>query len=322
MINLQELFESLSPSDKKVNTKSIAIEGINYLILIFKDSAGLAHILVEYENYVDLDSIKGIKISYKYYVLEQTVKTYFFEYQCQHKEYHKIFFPFIEDLLSTFSKGFSLTDAHNQCATLWKHFFDNPDDYLLNVQAEIGLIGELLFLKTLLNSDKNAISYWMGPEGDIDFKINTKRIEIKTTTKNMHSHTINGINQLEDKLGTKLFLGSTRLQVLTEDIVEHITLASVFQEIQNYIENDPLSIDLFFKKISLLNLSPGKLKLHKLRKYSLEDFKLFEVDDNFPKVTPHFFYRSLSNRVSNIRYDIDLEGMDSIPVDQFWENKV
>lgn len=309
MNEIKEIFETIQPSKKKINAQPLKIEGLNKLILIFKDVQGLAHILIEAEAYTKLESLKGIKVAYKNYTLEHTVKTKFFEYHCQHAEYHRIFFPFISDLVSIINKGIELENAHKSCFNLWKHFFENPVDSFINQQREIGLIGELLFLLKLLAKDENAIVYWKGPEGRIDFETNNSKIEVKTTLRATHCHTINGIDQLESQKLCKLFLSSFKLEMINEETENSITLFCLFQNILNLIQKDPFSTELFLNKINLLNLSQEIIKLHSFRKYILVDFRIFEVDDNFPRIIPDYFNRSLSMRVSNIRYDIDLGGL-------------
>lgn len=311
---IQELFEEIAISTpQNIITSSINSGDSDYLILVFKDNNGLAHILVEAkEGFIKFDSLKGIVVSNKQYVLEGILKTNFYEYRCQHKEYHGIFFPFITDVLTNIEQGKSFLEAHNKCFNLWKHFFENPQGAIMSVEKEIGLIGELLFLIRLLDFDENAIEYWFGPSGGVDFFISSNRIEIKTTLKEFHIHTINGLEQLQDVQNTNLFLGSFKLQMIQSEHPNGLSLASIYNDALELINENPVLTDVFNEKIALLNLTPGIIRMHDFRKYIEVDFKLFEIDNAFPRITSHDFKLPLNNRISRVRYDIYLENFEHI----------
>lgn len=294
-------------------TQPLTIDGLKRIVLIFRDNKGLAHILIESkEGYIDFDEIKGIGITNKSYHIKGFKHRKFYEYYSRHEKFHIIFFPFISDILSHLVSGSDILYAHKSSLKLWKNCFENPDDNILSVEKEIGLIGEFLFLIRLLKvKGTDAIDFWNGPSGGIDFVIAENLVEVKTTLKNSHTHTINGIDQLSVKKGNLLFIASIQLQTVLTSAIESISLASKFKEILEYLADNPVITNEFQLKIKQTGINAEIIELHDFRKYAEIDFKIFNVNEEFPKITQESFKMPLSSRISKVRYDLDLDGVDS-----------
>jgi hypothetical protein len=313
---IQEVFQNIeSSADNRIIASPIIFKGLNHLTLLFKDESGLAHVIIEArEGFVELDELKGIACTNVTYTLEDIKITRFYEYFCKHEKYLNIYFPFIADILSKLVQVQNIVKAHKSVITLWKHCFEDPESSILSIEKEIGLIGELLFLNKLLTSNDNATKFWNGPLGGVDFVINRNRVEIKTTLTNSHSHTINGIEQLEDKEGTNLFLCSLLLQATDYEDNNSFTLESVYLNTIAFLENNPVHLDLFYKKIKQLNLTPEIIKVNNFRKYFEYDFKIYPVTQEFPKIIKSSFKIAPVSRISKVRYDVELEGLEEITI--------
>src|SRR6185295_5802854 len=61
---------------------------------------------------------------------------------------------------------------------------------LLGIERQIGLLGELLFLKRLLDAgEAAALSSWVGPSGEPhDFRTAQREFEVKTTVSTRRVH--------------------------------------------------------------------------------------------------------------------------------------
>jgi len=84
----------------------------------------------------------------------------------------------------------------------WKKFFEDEKFEGLSKEEELGLIGELHFIKILLKKFdfKTILSNWYGPEGGIhDFKFLKFLLEIKTFSKKNRKIKINNLDQINYK---------------------------------------------------------------------------------------------------------------------------
>ncbi len=323
--DISEIFNSIrKSSDDDIITQPLTVESLKRIVLVFKDSKGLAHILIESgEGFVDFDEIKGIGITNKSYTIKGFKQRKFYEYFSRHEKFHIIFFPFITDILSHLIAGADILSAHKSSLKLWKNCFENPEENILPVDKEIGLIGEFLFLiRLIMEKGLDAVEYWNGPSGGIDFVMTKNSAEVKTTLKNSHTHTINGIDQLMVKKGNSLFLASVQLQTAPANIPDALSLSSKFNEILEYLSDDPVITDIFRSKIEQTGISVEIIGLHDFRKYTENDFRIFHVNDEFPKITQDSFKVPLSSRVSKVRYDVDMGGLAYIDVNVFFQGSL
>lgn len=323
--NINDIFSGIQKSpDDDIVTQALTLPGLERIILIFKDRNGLAHILIEAsEGYINFDEIKGIGITNKSYKIKGYKKHRFYEYCSRHEKYDVVFFPFMADIFSQIASGSDILTAHNSSLKLWKNCFEDPEKSILSIDKEIGLIGELLFLIMLIQEFGNsAVHFWNGPTGGIDFIIADKNTEVKTTLKNSHTHTINGIDQLMVIEGDELFLASIKLRATTKNDTKALSLSSTYEKILDYLNDDPVITDQFNLKIKELGISAEVIGIHNFRKYTETDIRIFHINDEFPKITSDYFKRPLSSRISKVRYDIDMDGLDYLILNEFINKKL
>lgn len=93
----------------------------------------------------------------------------------------------------------------------WKELFILAKGFGLSPEKQIGLFGELYFLKKLFlqtGGNEESLNIWVGPETGIrDFEKNNCAIEVKTTHTHNHQKVhINSERQLDTALLDDLFL--------------------------------------------------------------------------------------------------------------------
>lgn len=316
---IQELFSELTMSiDGDIKAEALKIDQLDRLVLLYKDEKLLPHLLIEaIEGYTVLNELNGIGITNKKYYLENIKATNFYEYSCKHEKFLVIFFPFILDILTKLIEGNDILKSHDTGIKVWKYCFENPESAFLSVEKETGLLGELILLNTLLDHIMDAVESWKGPEGNIDFHLDKILIEIKSTLKNFHTHTINGLDQLDNKEGYFLYLCSNIFQLTEKEAYRNINLCGVFSEIEEKLVNDPLQQSHLLRKLKMLNLTPEILRIHNFRFYQILDTSFFIIDKNFPVLTKESLKTPLNSRISKVRYDVDLDGLSSISLNDF-----
>ncbi len=182
---------------------------------------------------------------------------------------------------------------------------------LLSEERQLGLTGELWMLERLLldpHAD-DALNSWVGPDRQAhDFRLRDNEFEVKTTSGPRRVHTINGIHQLEPSADTQLYVVSLRVidagsggETLGERVDR---LASLLR---------PHDLPIYFGKLSAVGYRPADM-IHYSRRRRLADApRLIRVEDGVPRLTPealvNFPGRFVSERITDIVYRIDVEGM-------------
>lgn len=201
-------------------------------------------------------------------------------------------------------------DVVNKVIRNWKTFWKSPVKQILSEEELIGLICELKVLKDLLTINPGmALSSWTGPLAEKhDFSFTDWNLEIKGTRRGGSVHTINGIDQLEPphnkSLGLISFLvsPSTSAKAINlQEIVEDISIRS--------LNTRPDLLVRFNELLAAAGYSP--IYATEYERFSIEILSaiIYTVDDAFPSLTTAKLRDALNARITNVRYDISLEGI-------------
>ncbi len=174
-------------------------------------------------------------------------------------------------------------------------------------QMVYDLVGELIVWKYLLKQGYNPL--WTGSNKKrIDFTAGAKKWEVKSTTNRTKLLvTVHGQYQLFAKAGESLQLVFCRLE--ESDKGETVnTLAESLKTI---------GIDAVFleKELKALGLREGSIARN--RRFQLLEIRVYDVDDNFPAITPKSFVEGkFPAGIIELDYTIDLANIAF----STWEN--
>ena len=185
----------------------------------------------------------------------------------------------------------------------WQAFMESGRDDVLSPAAEVGLVGELRFLRHILEAGVEAsvaLDGWRGPlDGLHDFVLGTGAVEVKTsTTSGEFPATIASLDQLDDSLARPLFLAGVRLALRASGR----TLPETVADVDDCMAADPAARARF----SDLVLRAGVLhhvRNRYVRRFATLRTMLFQVTDAFPRLTR----RSVAQAVRRVHYDLDLD---------------
>lgn len=190
----------------------------------------------------------------------------------------------------------------------WQDFMHQAKSDVLGLDEEVGLAGELRFLKLLLESGLPAamvIEAWQGPLGGLhDFWLGSGVIEVKSTVAT-HGFpaTVSSLEQLDSSLVSNLFLVGIRFMLDAGGI----TLPELVDQIACGLDDKP---DAKGKFESLL-LRAGFLRAFSSRykrRFLHSDTKILLVDRGFPALTRD----NVNPAIRKVRYELDLD-LISIP---------
>ena len=261
-----------------------------------------------------LPQITGLTITYEKFKKFGSELSDFILVKCKQEQYVNYFLQILNEILEHINNSnIGLVKSINIIILKWRHFLSLPKSYILDETDIIGLIGELLLLDKILdNENYNAINFWVAEERKEDFLINSNIIEVKATLNRNHVHIINGIDQLLIIPNFNKYILSI---ILTKtNSIDKINLPYLIEKINDKINQHPEKTELFYFKLKQRKYDIRDREEYLNFNYELITAGYFFIDENFPKLTTNELTIALNNRISKIRYTIDLEGL---PHDDF-----
>jgi hypothetical protein len=194
----------------------------------------------------------------------------------------------------------------------WERFMSASGPGGLSREKQIGLYGELTFLKTLLRSGipaAKAITWWHGPDSkNQDFQAGCRAVEVKSTTGNSAT-TVRVSNelQLDDADRQPLFLlhlwlkemegSGTSLPQLVDELTALFAGATT---------ND------FSDRLVAAGYHEVHRPLYESTGYAERERRYYAVEGTFPRIR----HADLRPGVNRVEYLIDLAGFESFTRDE------
>jgi hypothetical protein len=185
----------------------------------------------------------------------------------------------------------------------WQEFMRSGAGGVLGPESEIGLFGELEFMRMLIEAGVPAavaVDAWRGPLGGVhDFSFGNGAIEVKTTAaQSTFTARIGSLEQLDDSLVRPLFLAGMRLAFDPHGR----TLPALVSEVRRLLVGEATvlaRLDNCLLHAGYLDLMGGNYT----RAFTPTDNKLFPVTDQFPRLTRE----NVPLAVRSACYDVDLD---------------
>ncbi len=233
-----------------------------------------------------------------------------------HSKYSEIFLILCSDLVNVLSakeqdEKTTLIKL-NKRLDYWRQFLKRSLTDRLSAEAEIGLIGELLLLKTLStrNPHLDTINHWKGPLGSThDFISNDISVEVKTSTvKQKRFVKISSEFQLDKENSQKLFL----LHIEIKESIkasDSFNLTSLVSSIKEIISSDLHPV--FDGLLSCVGFRDVDANFYDKKQFVLVEMQFYSVTEAFPRLIND----KLSPNISDIQYRLNLAGLDAFKID-------
>ncbi len=224
-------------------------------------------------------------------------------------ELESIFVKFIEDVVQSVSVCTSEYQALQETFRVilkWKKLFDKISFGGLGVEAQKGLIGELLFFENLLEKGyepSEIISSWTADEfKDKDFVLGSDGYEIKFSSAKKPVIRISSERQLDSQNLNSLSL----VLYIAEEVMEGgISLNSLVSRISNRLKGDVLVFDSFMNSLSGIGYAVEDAE-HYSRMYKIKKSNFYRVEENFPKIVS----AGISPGIFDVAYCIELSAAE------------
>jgi hypothetical protein len=328
MIHVNELnFDTWNHLDDSSNPldgfKSVEItaNGIEVCGYIFNDHKSKHHFAIEIEasktsSGNNFPQVTGMSIQIGKYWIDGSRKIVI-DGVCEIDEFLDEFTGVFKEILILIEEeSVSPIQSVHEIMQAWVSFWSRPQTTLLNVEEQIGLIGELQVLKKLIPVNLIlALECWSGPlGGKFDFTFTDWSFEVKATRSDRRVHIVNGLDQLEPYRNKKLALISFQLQP-TNDITG-LNLSQEVKAIRKMIyQIDRTKFVEFASLISSAGYNLARDAEYENIKFEIINADFFEIHEEFPRLTSSMLSSPISPRVEAVKYNIVLSHLAGINLD-------
>ena len=196
----------------------------------------------------------------------------------------------------------------------WQAFMEHDHDEILTSAAEIGLVGELLVLRQLLEAgvaQPSAVEGWAGPlDGLHDFTLGTGAMEVKATVASAGFPAVVGsLDQLDDALVNRLYLVGVRLSLE----MPGCTLPETIADVRDRVSDDERTRADFDDRVLQAGFLAGSAHRYQ-RQFRHVHTSVFPVGNGFPRLTPSTVDRAI--RSARYELDLDLLGVPEMEMDR------
>lgn len=246
-------------------------------------------------NVISLEETQGFTLAVS--ADKGMASTFKLSIQISDKRFYELFLVLIQDLIETILKQLDTKSSIEKFAErleYWKTFLKKSTKRLLSFEEQLGLVGELSFLKYLieLRGVPFALDSWKGPLGaSQDFNCASNLIEVKSSAINRENEIkISSEYQLDAPLDSSLYLYHCIFNVNDEKF-EGKTLPLLVSEIANEIP------EVYKVRFTGLLKSVGYFQedeaSYKSKVFDLIKTNFYYVDEEFPKLVSSLLPRSI-----------------------------
>ena len=174
---------------------------------------------------------------------------------------------------------------------------------LMSQEAKKGLVGELFYLRKVIQDGKDihiAVDGWVGPNReDQDFVYSDGWHEIKTTGVSSEEVKISSVEQLGDN-DSEGELVIERVDKCAPESTDAFSLNDAVSELLNLIKTDDMVVDTFIAKLNCLGYI--SLPEYDKDKYKYSGEEVYLVRNGFPRITR----ADLRSEITNCKYNLSI----------------
>lgn len=229
-------------------------------------------------------------------------KTLFIDVMCIERGLDPAFAELADEIVHRVASGNGPVDAVEGTIADFRDLLRDGEQQDVPDHQILGLIGELLVLRSLVRIGPQAIEAWTGPyEQRHDFRRREHAIEVKTSARaDATSVSISSCEQLAEPSGGSLVLMHVKVERADAGDLS-------VSDLSTEIVGCGASRQLLEKALAAMGcLDPHALGWNRLR-YALEEVNGYRIGPGFPKITSAQFPGGfLPEGIESVSYSIDL----------------
>lgn len=196
----------------------------------------------------------------------------------------------------------------------WQTLFERFRQQGLTPEEQLGLYGELSFLRSFLASGKemtDVIKSWVGPEKQArDFQFADWGLEVKTTcSTNQQKIFIHNERQLDSSNLEFLFLYhlSVEARLHSGETLNHIV-----ESLKQILISSSEALGLFRNKLTDSGYFENQKELYEDKGYVIRDKSLYKIEKDFPRIEQS----DLREGVINVEYSIVISNCSDFKIEE------
>jgi len=302
--------ESASETEKSLIARRIPSTGVFSQFLATDVKKNIRLLYVETGNSIPvaiekLPVLRGMEIVHTVTSLGDFKNSTFLKFTQSIPQTSGIFESVISDIcdsISILSDASKLGDALMRVLGEWRYFFERPQNKILSVPEQKGLMGELIFLEEYLFKKydfQTSLLSWTGADRtNHDFQIEHIAIEVKTTSAKQHKKFIVSSERQLDKTGLQhLYLVLFSLNL--HDNRQAGNLPAQIDKIAHLIQGDSIAAYRFEVMLAKWGYNHSLKKEYNIG-FSHAGMQAFEVVKGFPAIVQG----TLPSGVGDIKYSV------------------
>ncbi len=198
----------------------------------------------------------------------------------------------------------------------WRKCFEDENYEGLSREEELGLFGELSYIKEIFSKDvspEEILTYWQGPDRSLhDFKHPNFLVEVKSFSKKNNKIRINNINQLNHNFFKNIYLSCFDI----EQNNSGNTITSLINDMKKNIFKDSIVKEKFEEKLN----SYGFFEIHQenyLNKFKVNNVSYYKLEEDFPTILPN----KIKKGIIDVIFSIELDKCDKFKCNDEFINK-
>ena len=235
----------------------------------------------------------------------------FLDLTCLDADLETVFSEVAGQILARIKAGQRCLEAVRSTIEEFRALLIRPSTSEIPQMRIAGLVGELLVLKRLLDRSPDAWTSWRGPAMDRhDFTRGLNALEVKVCMRKGRTDvTINGLEQLSEPAGGKLFLQHFQLEITASGMFSIASLGHAVLE----AASRPDEVRALLAAIGCVDISDPHWNAVTFR---LEGEALYAVTDGFPRLASSSFSGGVAPAgISDVSYEVELAGAAAFRLD-------
>jgi len=233
--------------------------------------------------------------------------TWILEIRLIHNSYEDVYLRLCWDMIDVSRTADSPQKAFISRYLMWQKLLQYMKTDVMSFQRQKGLLGELLYLQSLLVNGEyeQSLRSWTGPEGyDQDFVFEDTWSEIKTVAMASEVVSISSLQQLDREEPGELvvyFLESTATAT------GGISLPQKVEEIRNLFRREIALLDRFNMKLFMYGYRDKDATEYFKNAFRLVEIREYHVKFDFPRLTR----RNTATVITTCSYSLSLAGLEA-----------
>ena len=232
--------------------------------------------------------------------------SYVLEFQLFHNSLEDTFYRLCWDMLDCSAQSKDPLNALVNRYLSWQKMLRQVNKKVLSFESQKGLLGELLYLEEITNKIgiQRSLDSWVGPDGsDQDFIFENSWSEVKTVSAAAETIRISSLEQLDQTEKGQLVVYSLEK---TAPGINRIQLNDIVDRFRDNLQSDQLSRDRFELKLFKYGYKDEERDSYSLNVFRLIGKKIFEVNENFPRLTKE----NVPSEITSCSYQISIAAIE------------